>query len=309
MGRFDRFAPQTSNFVTPEQQAANFRAANEHKRAPRPHQKPPTVRGQGQKRKHTQESNLPLDDEQTAGGSKGRQSSQWGQRMRRREEAWAEQRESNKQCAVQYHSLLSEGIQLLQLAAAEHCAVTAICRAALLHPCLMVALEADELAALEKSLLQQLEAAMGDRSRPPPEHQQQQQQGPLPQQQQQQEPLQQQPEPSLPQQQQQQQHEQAPPIQVVGTRLVACHTLGASFWLPVPTVRCQCCKTEWEQQPAAAGFFGSTPVQPWALFSQQLLDFYTPLCTTGGCSFTNMAAAVDRGNVKTGDPQLKVDAR
>jgi hypothetical protein len=146
---------------------------------------------------------------------------------------------------------------------------------------------------------------MGDRARPPPE-QQQQQQGPLPQQQHQQDPLSQEQEGSLPQQQQQQQ-QQAPLIQVVATRLVACHTLGVSFWLPVPTVKCTCCEEVWEQQPAAAGFFGSSPKQPWAWFSHGLLDFYTPLCTAGGCSITNMAAAIYKGNVKTSD--IKVDAR
>jgi hypothetical protein len=96
---------------------------------------------------------------------------------------------------------------------------------------------------------------------------------------------------------------------VVDTRVVACHTLGASFLLAVPTVKCRCCNDEWEQPPAAAGFFGSSPVQPWAWFSQQLLDMYTPLCTAGGCSITNMAVAVDQRNIKVDDARLRVDAR
>ena len=345
MGRFDRFNPRANDFVTPEQQAANIQATTKQQRAPRPNQKPPTVRSQGQKRKHSQ-SNIPHDGDQAAGpqGSKAKHSSSWGERMRKREDTWAKLRPGNSQSAVQYSTLLSEGIQLLQLAAAEHCAVTALCRAIMLHPCLMVVLDADELMLLENSFLEQLEAAMGDRARPAPEqqqqqgpppqqrqqqqqqqqepttqqqhgslpqqqHQQQQQQGPPPQQQQQQEPASQQQDESAPQQHQHQ-HQQAQPIlQVVGTRLLACHTLGASFWLAVPTVKCRCCNAEWEQQPAAAGFFGSSPVQPWSWFSQQLLELYTPLCTSGGCSISNMAAAIDRANVRIGDAGLKIDPR
>ena len=89
------------------------------------------------------------------------------------EDTWAKLRPGNSQSAVQYSTLLSEGIQLLQLAAAEHCAVTALCRAVMLHPCLMVVLDAEELMLLENSFLEQLEAAMGDRARPAPEQQQQ----------------------------------------------------------------------------------------------------------------------------------------
>jgi hypothetical protein len=86
---------------------------------------------------------------------------------------------------------------------------------------------------------------------------------------------------------------------------VACHTLGVSFWLPVPSVKCRCCNEEWEVQPASAGFFGSTPVQPYAWFSQQLLDFHTQL-STAGTSFTSLAAALDRANVRQKDAGLKV---
>ncbi len=308
MGRFGRFDPKASDFVTPKQQAANFQTANQQKRAPRPNLKPPTVRHKGQKRKHTQEPNLPLDDEQTAGagGSKDRQagSSKWEERNRRREKAWSDLREKNSQSVLQYQTLLAGDIQLLQIAAAEHCALTAVCRAVLLHPCLMGYLGTSELASLENSLLSQLEAVIGGRTQPSPE-QQEQQQGPSPQQQQQQEPLPQEQEGSVPQQQQQ----QAQSIQIVATRLVSCHTLGVSFWLPVPTVKCRCCETVWEEQPAAAGYFGSSPKQPWAWFSQNLLDFYTPLCTAAGCSITNMAAAIAKGNVQPRDAEIKVDAR
>jgi hypothetical protein len=94
-------------------------------------------------------------------------------------------------------------------------------------------------------------------------------------------------------------------FQIVSTRLVACHTLGVSFWFPVPTVKFRCCNEEWEVQPASAGFFGSTPVQPYAWFSQQLLDFHTQL-STAGTSFTSLAAALDRANVRQKDEGLKV---
>jgi hypothetical protein len=317
MRRFDHFNPKPDDFITPEQQAANFRAANVKTRAPRPYQKPPTVRSQGHKRKHVQDANLPLDDDQLADEQTGdSNSSKWGERMRKRGQAWSEQREGNRQSAVQYRALFSEGIELLQLAAAEHCTVTALCKAVLLHPCLL-ALEADELtAAVESSLLVQLMALLpGERARPAPDdgQQQQQQHGPPPQQHQHHHQQQHGPPPQEHHQQQQQQQQQQPQpqpiLQVVATRLVACHTLGASFWLPVPTVRCSCCNDEWEQQPAAAGFFGSTPKQPWSWFSQQLLDFYTPLCTAGGCSITNMAAALERVHVKVDDTGLKIDPR
>ena len=76
-------------------------------------------------------------------------------------------------------------------------------------------------------------------------------------------------------------------------RLVACHVLGASFWLPVPTVVCTCCKAQWELQAAAAGFFGSAPVQPGVWFSTQLLDLYTPMFQSG-LSATALAAALSK---------------
>ena len=300
---FARFDPKATDFITPEEQEANFRAANFKKRASRPHQKPPTVRGQGQKRKHVQHDTQPFDDEQLVADedpSTDRNSSKWGERQLKKEKAWSEQREDNSQSAVQYQTLLSDGVELLQLAAAEQCALEALCKAVLLHPCLMVVLEADGQAAAQDSLLAQLMAFLPDeRARPAAQDGQQQQQQQAP-------PASQQPA----SQQQQQQQQAAPILQVVAARLVACHTLGASFWLPVPTMRCNCCSIEWEQQPAAAGFFGSSPVQPWAWFSQQLLNFYTPLCTSAGCSITNMAAALDRGNIRAvDDARLEVDAR
>jgi hypothetical protein len=107
------------------------------------------------------------------------------------------------------------------------------------------------------------------------------------------------------QQQQQQQQQQAQPVPVgqqqpasqlltvAGMQLVACHTLGASFWLPVPEVHCSCCSSTWTLQPAAAGFFGCSPVKPGVWFSQQLLDTYTALYRHG-TSATSFAEALSR---------------
>jgi hypothetical protein len=80
---------------------------------------------------------------------------------------------------------------------------------------------------------------------------------------------------------------------VTKTELVACHTLGASFWLPVPEVLCTCCSSTWVLQPAAAGFFGSSPVRPGLWFSQQLLDTYTALYGLG-TSATGFPEALSR---------------
>lgn len=101
------------------------------------------------------------------------------------------------------------------------------------------------------------------------------------------------PQPPQDQQQRQQQQQdqaeqpQAPQqallasLSVTSMRVVACHSMGASFWLPVPTLKCSCCTEEWELQAAAAGFFGSSPVQPAVWFSSQLLDLYSTLFQSG----------------------------
>jgi hypothetical protein len=105
---------------------------------------------------------------------------------------------------------------------------------------------------------------------------------------------------------------------VTRMELVACHTLGASFWLPVPEVHCTCCSTSWMLQPAAAGFFGSSPVRPGVWFSQQLLDMYTALYGLG-TSAAGFAEALSRTAVtveryapplaRLADRLLPVDAR
>jgi hypothetical protein len=65
--------------------------------------------------------------------------------------------------------------------------------------------------------------------------------------------------------------------------------LGASFWLPVPTVRCRCCHDAWEVPAADAGFFGSSPAQPGVWFSCELLDLYSHLFFMPGCSMSGFA--------------------
>lgn len=187
----------------------------------------------------------------------------------------------------------------------------AVAKAVVSHPCFYLSMEPDEAAASAEQLQQQLlclkQQVPGSSQRQQPlTMQEQQQQAQQAQQQQHQERASSE-NGSGPQQQQQQEQEQEqqPLFQIVSTRLVACHTLGVSFWFPVPTVKCRCCSEEWEIQPASAGFFGSTPVQPYAWFSQQLLDFHTQL-STAGTSFTSMAAALDRANVSQKDAGLKV---
>jgi hypothetical protein len=76
-------------------------------------------------------------------------------------------------------------------------------------------------------------------------------------------------------------------------RAVACHVLGASYWLPIPTVSCSACCQTWELEPADAGLCGSSPIQPGVLFSTQVLNTYT--CLYGaGLSATAYAEALSR---------------
>lgn len=72
------------------------------------------------------------------------------------------------------------------------------------------------------------------------------------------------------------------------SRSVACHMLGASFWLSVPTVTCDACGTTWELSPAAAGCWGSSPVVPNTWFDKQLLEFYRHLVLPGGLSTAHL---------------------
>jgi hypothetical protein len=312
MTRFARFNPAPEEVVTLEQQQATLRAANERTRQSRPGQKPPVNKATGRKRKQTQDGHQATAAAAASASSKHTGSKHWRKRMQKRSEAWTNKRESNKQHALQYRAFHAEGIQLDQLAAAELCATMAVAKAVVSHSCFDISMEPDEAGAAAEQLQQQLLdvkqqlSGLSQQQQPPTMQQQQTQQA-----QQQQHQEQASPEGGSEPQQQQQQQQQAeggpeqPLFHIVSTRLVACHTLGVSFWLPVPTVKCRCCSEEWEVQPASAGFFGSTPVQPYSWFSQQLLDFHTQL-STAGTSFTSLAAALDRANVKQRDAGLKV---
>ncbi|KAF6265985.1 hypothetical protein COO60DRAFT_773217 [Scenedesmus sp. NREL 46B-D3] len=79
---------------------------------------------------------------------------------------------------------------------------------------------------------------------------------------------------------------------VASMRSVACHMLGASFWLPVPTVACQACGDTWEVSPADIGCFGNTPVLPNTWFDKQFLRCYRQLLLTGGVSSSTFAGAL-----------------
>jgi hypothetical protein len=80
-------------------------------------------------------------------------------------------------------------------------------------------------------------------------------------------------------------------ISVVSNRSVACHMLGASFWLSVPTVACHACGETWELSPAQLGCFGSTPVVPSTWFDKQFLRFYRHLALADGLSSSTFAGA------------------
>lgn len=225
----------------------------------------------GRKRKQAPGASQQADDQ----AGQHTYSQQWRERQQKQQEAWSKRRDGNVQQAVQYHAIHSQGIRLLQLGAAELHAATAVAKAVVAHPCCYLLLEGDRGPQVENLLLEQLVGLM-------------QQQG-------------------VPSEQQQQVQQDQQVVHVISARNVACHTLGASFWFPVPTVRCSCCSEEWEVQPASAGFFGSSPSQPFAWFSQQLLDLHTQL-STSGTSTTSMAAALDKANVKNG-AGLGVSAR
>lgn len=299
MSRFARFGPDPAQFVTPEEQAATLRAANERKRKPKPGQLPPVNRATGRKRSSSPDDSQQSGDHQST-GQKQPCSQHWKQRKERSQQEWAQRRDDNRSLAVQHHAYMSEGLQLQQLANAVSAAATAVAKAAHLHACCYAA--ADNAAAGEAQLQQKLMSLQQQQPVPVAAHQQQQV------------PVQ----PDLAQQHQDddqqrgpasdnvgQQHGQQALLSVASTRQVAVHTLGASFWFPVPTVVCRCCAEKWEVQPAAAGFFGSTPKMPYTWFSQQLLNLYTPL-STSGASATSMATTLDMNNVRQVDAGLKI---
>lgn len=196
--------------------------------------------------------------------------------MQRQREGWDASREENRQLAMQYGAFHAEKNRLSQLAAARGAAAEAVANAVLLHGCLSTMGAEDEAALAAVQLL------LASMEQQPTSVQQQQQQtatanaGPQPQ----------------------------PLVKVVSKREVAVHTLGSSFCLPVPTVECACCSQQWEVSPAGAGFFGSSPEQPFAWFSQQLLDSVAMLSTCG-TSCSNMAELLNRRNVMQAGMQVK----
>jgi hypothetical protein len=80
---------------------------------------------------------------------------------------------------------------------------------------------------------------------------------------------------------------------VTSSRSVACHMLGASFWLSVPTIACKACGDTWDVSPSDIGCFGSTPVLPNTWFDKQFLLCYRQLVLTGGLSSSTFAAAAN----------------
>jgi hypothetical protein len=83
-------------------------------------------------------------------------------------------------------------------------------------------------------------------------------------------------------------------LRVVSSRKVACHVLGSSFWLKVPTVTCCCCNSSWEVHPADVGFFSNSPEQPFVWFDCQMLQLYTHLFYPSGTSMSCFADAMSK---------------
>lgn len=256
---------RSSSTFISEEQQAALRQPK--KRQPRPNQKPPTNRASGHKRTVAQDART------TPAGGPNRE---WKRRQQQQRDSWDASREDNRQLATQFGAFHADKYRLLKLAAERSAAAGAVADAVLLHGCLSI-LEDEPALAADKQLLL---ASMQQQS----ESEQQQQTetasaGPQPQ--------------------------QAQFVKLVSQREVAVHTLGASFRLPVPTVQCACCSEQWEVSPAGAGFFGSSPEQPFAWYSQQLLDSYARL-STSGTSCSNMAAMLNHVNFMEAGLQVKI---
>jgi hypothetical protein len=202
--------------------------------------------------------------------------------MQIEEQNWLSNRHTNQQAAQQYEAFDGSTIAELRVEAALHCATQAMAAVLTKHSCCIVALSDAEAGSLLQHLASQLFRAAQQEpdGQQPQQAQQSGQQGPTNQQQQQQTQS-----AAQGNQQQSAQGQMPPPAQpmltVSSMRAVACHVAGASFWLPVPTVSCSCCRKSWELQAAAAGFFGNSPIMPGVWFSTQLLDTYTCLFGNG----------------------------
>lgn len=250
-----------SGFVTQEQQAAAIAAAN----APRRRKKragqllpPSNSRGRQRVRRHgTQQDTFEPADVEAWEATEPASTSSWAHRQQKAQQLWQEKLETNIQLCQQHHANAAAAIAEHAVAAALRGAIAAMVAALLRHSC-CGAHDDEARHELTQQLTDQIEAQVEVRLAQP------QSTAPL------------------------------GPISICSMRLVACHMMGTSFWLPVPTVKCSCCSSEpWEVQAAAAGFFGSSPVQPGVWFSTQLLDAYTPMCVGSGTSATSFATAMN----------------
>jgi hypothetical protein len=178
------------------------------------------------------------------------------------QEHWRAKRKQNQQMAQQHEAFDGPSISQLKVDGELHCATQSIALALIRHSCCLTVLtEAEALQLARQLSCQLLATAQHD---PAAEQQQKQQQQ----------------YPAQDEQQQQQQEQMprdaaAPLLTVKSMRAVGYHVLGASCWLPIPTVRCSHCGDTWELEPADAGFCGCSPIQPGVVFSKQLLNAYT----------------------------------
>jgi hypothetical protein len=230
---------------------------------------------------------------------------QWQSRNQTTQLNWEAKLQHNRQQAQQYAAYDGADFKQQQLELAL-CSCTNIVAAGMVrHSCCSFCLTNPEKLQLSTDLAAQLLKAA---QQPEQQQQQQQQHGHSEQQQQQeghagqqqqqeghagqQQQQQQEADTHLGQDRQQQQQQQPRMLQIASMRLVACYVMGASFWMPLPIVHCSCCG--WELSAATVGFFGSSPVQPNAWFSVQLLDMYSVLFKTSGVSATAYAEALSR---------------
>jgi hypothetical protein len=267
-----------SKFATDEEHKALLDEVNQRKRrAPRPGQLPPSSRGHRHRSVGWDDDGICEDPVEAAGGSRrssaaapDSECTDWAARKQVEQEHWRAKRKQNQQMAQQHEAFDGPTISQLKVDLELDCATQSIALALTRHTCCVTVLTEAEALQLARQVSSQLLAAA---QHDPAAEQQQQQQHPAQNRQQQQQP-------------QQQEQEQRPPgaaalLTVRSMRAVACHVSGASYWLPIPTVSCSHCGDTWELEPAAAGFCGSSPIQPGVLFSTQVLNAYTSLYGSG----------------------------
>lgn len=81
--------------------------------------------------------------------------------------------------------------------------------------------------------------------------------------------------------------------EVVTYRNITYYSTDAALELPVPTVKCNCCKEVWEISAGEVGCFGTSPVRPQRWFDSLVLDFFTSLTFMAALSTTDFAAALE----------------